>query len=57
MSQRALAEGEISLAQMVLVNRQLLDARRDLIDALTELRLTRVSLDLAAGTTPTTATR
>jgi cobalt-zinc-cadmium efflux system outer membrane protein len=57
LSQRALAEGEISLAQMVLVNRQLLEARRDLIDALTELRLTRVSLDLAAGTTPTTTTR
>jgi outer membrane protein, heavy metal efflux system len=49
LSQKALAEGEIGVSQIVLVNRQLLEARRELIDALTELRLTRISLEHAAG--------
>lgn len=49
LSQKALREGEISLAQQVLINRQLLDGRRDLVDAATELRLTRIALDRATG--------
>jgi cobalt-zinc-cadmium efflux system outer membrane protein len=57
LSQRALAEGEISVTQMVLVNRQLLEARRDLTDALTDLRLARVSLELASGSTSMSTTR
>ncbi len=49
LSQKALREGEISLAQQVMLNRQLLDGRRDLIDAVTELRTTRIALEQAAG--------
>ena len=49
LSQTALREGEISLAQQVLINRQLLDGRRDLVEAITELRTTRVALEQAAG--------
>lgn len=49
LSQKALREGEISLTQQVLVNRQLLDGRRDLLEALTDLRLTHVAMELAAG--------
>lgn len=45
-SQRA---GQIGLLEMIVVNRQVLDARRDLIDALTEYHATRVALELAAG--------
>lgn len=35
--------------QLLLVNRQVLDGRRDLIDAETELRVTRVARQQAAG--------
>jgi cobalt-zinc-cadmium efflux system outer membrane protein len=56
LSRKALAEGEIGLAQMVLVTRQLVEARRDLLDALTELRVTRISLDQATGS-PASAAR
>lgn len=49
LSQGALREGEIGLAQQVLLNRQLLDGRRDLLEAITELRVTRIALDLVAG--------
>nr|WP_316643068.1 TolC family protein [uncultured Roseateles sp.] len=45
-SQRA---GEIGLLEMIVVNRQSLDARRDLIEALTDLQTTRLALELAAG--------
>jgi cobalt-zinc-cadmium efflux system outer membrane protein len=45
-SQRA---GQIGLLEMIVVNRQVLDASRDLIDALTEYHATRVALELAAG--------
>jgi len=45
-SQRA---GQIGLLEMIVVNRQVLDARRDLIDALTEYHATRVALELAAA--------
>ncbi len=42
-------EGEIGLTQLLLVNRQLLDGQRDLLDARTELCLTQVALEAAAG--------
>jgi cobalt-zinc-cadmium efflux system outer membrane protein len=41
--------GEIGLLQLLLVNRQVLDGQRDLLDARTELRLTKIALDAAAG--------
>lgn len=51
LSQKALREGELSLAQQVLINRQLLDGRRDLLEAITELRMSRIALAQAAGGT------
>lgn len=47
--------GEIGLLQLLLVNRQVLDGQRDLLDARTDLRLTQVALEAAAGwqSTPT----
>jgi cobalt-zinc-cadmium efflux system outer membrane protein len=45
----ALKEGEIGTAELLLVNRQLAETRRDLLDAETELRLARVALERAAG--------
>ncbi|MHB9021279.1 MAG: TolC family protein [Halothiobacillus sp.] len=41
--------GEIGLLQLLLVNRQVLDGHRDLLDARTDLRLTQVKLEAAAG--------
>lgn len=41
--------GEIGLLQLLLVNRQLLDARRDYLDALAEFVQTRIALEEAAG--------
>ncbi|MFS0754244.1 TolC family protein [Noviherbaspirillum sp. 1P10PC] len=55
LSTKSLQAGEISLVQLLLVNRQVLDGRRDLIDALTEMRATRIALDLAAGWPDTNA--
>ena len=57
LSQQSLREGEIGVPQQVLVNRQLLDGRRDLLDAITELRLTRIALDQIAGSAAETAAR
>ena len=57
LSQQSLSEGEIGVSQQVLVNRQLLDGRRDLLDAITELRLTRIALDQIAGSAADTAER
>ncbi|MBL8522728.1 MAG: TolC family protein [Betaproteobacteria bacterium] len=51
LSSTALREGEISVAQQVLINRQLLDGRRDLIEAIAEWRSTQVALLQAAGAT------
>ena len=45
-------EGEIGLLQLLLVNRQVLDGQRDMLDARTELRLTQVTLETAAGWQP-----
>ncbi len=49
LSLRALQVGEIGLPQLLLVSRQLFDGRRDLIDAQNALRLTKTSLEAAAG--------
>ena len=43
--------GEIGLLQLIVVNRQMLDGRRDLLDARTELRLATIALEAAAGLT------
>ncbi len=45
-SQRA---GQIGLLELIVVNRQALDARRDLIDALSDYQTTRYALEAAAG--------
>lgn len=45
-SQRA---GQIGLLELIVVNRQALDARRDLIEALIEYHSTRLALEQAAG--------
>lgn len=49
LSVKSLQAGEIGLFQLLVVSRQVLDGRRDLIDAQTELRLTRISLHETAG--------
>jgi cobalt-zinc-cadmium efflux system outer membrane protein len=49
LSAKARQAGEIGLVQLLLVNRQLLEGRRDLIEALAELRLTQIALEQAAG--------
>ena len=49
--------GEIGLLQLLLVNRQVLDGQRDLLDARTDLRLTKVALEAAAGWQPAPALR
>lgn len=49
LSTTAYRAGEIGLLQLLLVNRQLLDARRDYLDAVGEFVQTRIALELAAG--------
>ncbi len=41
--------GQIGLLELIVVNRQALDARRDLIEALSEYHTTRAALELEAG--------
>ncbi|MEX0958902.1 MAG: TolC family protein [Burkholderiales bacterium] len=41
--------GEISISELLLANRQVVEARRDVIDATLEHELTRVALEEAAG--------
>ena len=52
LSQTALREGEISISELLLVNRQVGEVRRELLEAETELRLARVALEKAAGWPP-----
>lgn len=52
LSQTALKEGEIGIAELLLVNRQVAETRRELLEAETELRLARVVLERAAGWPP-----
>lgn len=49
LSRRAFQEGEIGTSELVLVNRQLAELRRDVLEAEMELRLARVALERAAG--------
>lgn len=49
LSDKAFQAGEISLMQLLLVSRQVLDGQRDLLDARTELRLAKIALEAAAG--------
>lgn len=44
--------GQIGLLELIVVNRQALDARRDLNDALVDYQTTRLALELAAGWIP-----
>ena len=52
LSQRALSEGEIGVAELLLVNRQVAETRRELLEADTELRQARIALERAAGWPP-----
>ena len=52
LSSESFRAGEIGLLQLLLVNRQVLDGQRDLLDARTELRLAKVGLEAAAGWSP-----
>jgi cobalt-zinc-cadmium efflux system outer membrane protein len=52
LSQSAFRAGEIGLTELLLVNRQVLDGRRDALDAETELRLAQIALERSAGWTP-----
>lgn len=49
LSQTALREGEIGIAEVLLVNRQVAEARREALDAESELRRARIELERAAG--------
>lgn len=49
LSTKAYQAGEIGILQLVLVNRQALDARRDYLEALGEFTQVRVALEYAAG--------
>ena len=49
LSTKAYRAGEIGIVQLVLVNRQALDARREYLDALGEFTEARIALQLAAG--------
>ena len=48
----AMREGEIGIAELLLVNRQVAETRRELLEAETDLRLARVALERAAGWPP-----
>lgn len=52
LSRRAFQEGEIGTSELVLVNRQMAELRRDVLEAELELRLARVALERAAGWMP-----
>jgi cobalt-zinc-cadmium efflux system outer membrane protein len=52
LSQTALREGEIGVAELLLVNRQVAEVRRELLEAEADLRLARVALEKAAGWPP-----
>lgn len=52
LSQTALREGEIGIAELLLVNRQAADTRRELLEAQAELRRARIALERAAGWLP-----
>lgn len=49
LSQLAFQSGEIGLPQLLIVQRQTIDAQRDLVEALRDLRLTLIELEYTAG--------
>lgn len=49
LSRRSLQAGQIGLLELLVANRQMLDARRDLIEAYLEYHNTRLTLEAAAG--------
>jgi cobalt-zinc-cadmium efflux system outer membrane protein len=49
LSLTAFRAGEIGLTELLLVDRQVLDGRRDLLEARTDYRLVRIALEAAAG--------
>ena len=49
LSTAAYRAGEINLTQLLLATRQVLDTRREVLDAATDLALTRIELEQAAG--------
>lgn len=51
LSQLAFQNGEIGLPQLLIVQRQTVDAHRDLVEALRDLRLTQIELEYTAGWT------
>lgn len=51
LSQLAFQNGEIGLPQLLIVQRQTIDAQRDLVEALRDLRLTQIELEYTAGWT------
>ncbi|HET9765151.1 MAG TPA: TolC family protein [Casimicrobiaceae bacterium] len=56
LSTKAYRAGEIGILQLVVVNRQALDARRDYLEALGEFTQARIALESAAATHFTSAT-
>jgi cobalt-zinc-cadmium efflux system outer membrane protein len=54
LSTRAYREGELGLLELLVVTRQVLDGRRDLLEAETEAALARIALEQAAGWAGTT---
>lgn len=55
LSRRAFQEGEIALPELLVVNRQVVEARREMLEAQTELRLAQIALERSAGWEPGTA--
>ena len=49
LSSRSLQAGQIGLLELLVTNRQVLDARRDLLDALLDYQTTRLTLEATAG--------
>ncbi len=49
LTRKAFDAGELGLVQLLLANRQLLEAQRDVIDARAELQLATIGLETAAG--------
>ena len=49
LSQLAFQNGEIGLPELLIVQRQTIDAQRDLVEASRDLRLTQIELEYAAG--------
>lgn len=47
--ERALEAGKVSAAEVLVVRRELVDGRRELVDALTDAWISRAELELAAG--------